>query len=69
MLSGLRSLLAAVLLLVAAATAGLAQTILAPGDRIVVAVPGEPAFGDAVALNAEGRVLLPEIGEVDLAGL
>ena len=69
MLNRFRTLLAAAALALAFVATAAAQTVLAPGDRVVIAVPGEPAFGDPVALNADGGVLLPEIGEVDLAGL
>mgnify|MGYP003332022340 CR=1 FL=1 len=69
MLIRLRTVLCGFLLLLATTLCAGAQTILAPGDRIIVAVPSEPAFDAPVSLNAEGRVLLPEVGEVELAGL
>lgn len=45
------------------------ETILGPGDRLIVALPGEAAFETPVAIEAEGTILLPEVGEVALAGL
>jgi protein involved in polysaccharide export with SLBB domain len=69
MLTRLRIFVAAAFLLLAAALPAAAQTILAPGDRVLIALPGEAAFGDPVALNADGRVLLPEVGEMELSGL
>ena len=65
----LAGLLLLALMLVVPFAASAQTTRLAPGDRILVVLPGEDAFRDPVALNAEGRVLLPEVGEVDLAGL
>lgn len=46
-----------------------APTRLVAGDRLVVALPGETAFETPVSLDAEGRILLPEVGEVELAAL
>ena len=58
-------------LLALIATPALADTPtrLAPGDRVIVALPGEAAFEAPVAIDAEGRILLPEVGEVTLGGL
>jgi len=46
-----------------------APTRLGPGDRLIVALPGEAAFEAPVAIGAEGRILLPEVGEVGIGGL
>lgn len=68
MLTRLRALIAVGLLLLAS-LASAQTTTLAPGDRLLIALPGEAEFAEPFAIDISGRVLLPEVGEVDLAGL
>jgi protein involved in polysaccharide export with SLBB domain len=68
MLSRLRALIAVALILFGCAAAA-QTTTLAPGDRLLIALPGEAEFAEPFAIDISGRVLLPEIGEVELAGL
>ncbi|MGF1563551.1 MAG: SLBB domain-containing protein [Geminicoccaceae bacterium] len=45
------------------------ETTLAAGDRVLIDLPGETEFEDPFAIDATGRLLLPEIGEVNVSGL
>ncbi len=38
------------------------------GDVLTIALPGEPAFNRDFLIDRSGRVTLPEVGDVDLAG-
>ncbi len=42
---------------------------LAPGDVILLSVPGKPELGGTLALDASGKVPVPQVGNVALAGL
>ncbi|MEI6161557.1 MAG: polysaccharide biosynthesis/export family protein, partial [Roseococcus sp.] len=39
------------------------------GDILQITVPGEDAFNQPIQIDREGRVNLPEVGPVDVAGL
>ncbi|OZA77376.1 MAG: hypothetical protein B7X76_10515, partial [Azorhizobium sp. 39-67-5] len=38
------------------------------GDILTIAMPGEPAFNRDFLIDRSGRITLPEVGDVDLAG-
>lgn len=42
---------------------------LSPGDILYIAFPGEAAFNQTFQLDLDGRLLLPEMGELYLSGL
>ena len=42
---------------------------LAPGDVLRIDLPGEAVFEDTFEIDRLGQVVLPELGEVTLAGL
>jgi protein involved in polysaccharide export with SLBB domain len=75
----LLALLALILALVAGALPALAQNAqpngqngaprLGPGDILQIVLPGEEAFATPFPIDREGRVTLPEAGEVILSGL
>ncbi|RED43800.1 SLBB domain-containing protein [Aestuariispira insulae] len=39
------------------------------GDVLKIFLPGEEAFDQAFQIRADGSVILPEVGEIDLAGM
>lgn len=57
----------------AAAQNGAAQngaaTRLNPGDVLQVVLPGEEVFANTFQVDREGRLILPEVGPVEVAGL
>ncbi|MGL4504894.1 MAG: polysaccharide biosynthesis/export family protein, partial [Aeromonas sobria] len=46
----------------------LASTLLAPGDRLAIVQPGEPAFDQPFQINKQGEITLPEVGTVVVGG-
>lgn len=40
-----------------------------PGDRLMLQLPGEDAFNEPFEVDRQGRVMLPEVGEVNVAGM
>ncbi|MBA3889050.1 MAG: SLBB domain-containing protein [Gemmatimonadaceae bacterium] len=46
-----------------------AQSLIFPGDQIVVRVAREPLLGDSVMVNERGEVSLPRIGTVNVGQL
>ena len=46
----------------------LASTLLAPGDRLAIVQPGEPAFDQPFQINKQGEIALPEVGNVVVGG-
>jgi protein involved in polysaccharide export with SLBB domain len=46
-----------------------AQELLAAGDILELSMPGEPAFDQPFRIDAEGRISLPEVGSIAVAGL
>ena len=46
----------------------LASTLLAPGDRLAIVQPGEPAFDQPFQVNKQGEIALPEVGNVAVGG-
>lgn len=44
-------------------------TTLTAGDRIFLFVPGEKAFSDDFTIDDNGKIQLPEVGTVSIAGL
>jgi protein involved in polysaccharide export with SLBB domain len=72
----LLALLVLLLALVAGAGPALAQNgqpngapRLGPGDVLQIVLPGEEAFATPFQIDREGRVTLPEAGEITLSGL
>lgn len=62
-------MLAAVPALAQPAPAGNGQTRLNVGDVMQVQLPGEDAFTNTFQIDREGRLNLPEVGGVEVAGL
>ena len=50
-------------------TAAARGEVLAVGDLVEIVLPGETDFADPFAIDERGRVVLPEVGPVSLAGL
>ena len=46
----------------------LASPLLAPGDRLAIVQPGEPAFDQPFQVNKQGEIALPEVGNVAVGG-
>ena len=46
-----------------------AEIILSPGDEVFIQVPGEKAFLAPFKVEDNGKILLPEIGAIMIAGL
>ncbi len=44
-------------------------SILRPGDTVLLSLPGEASLNTTVQIQRNGKILLPEIGEVYVAGL
>lgn len=42
---------------------------IAPGDRLIVRVWHEPEWSDSLAVDPEGRIMLPRVGAMSVAGL
>jgi protein involved in polysaccharide export with SLBB domain len=54
---------------VVAMTSAKAAETLSEGDIIQLVLPGEPAFDEPYRIDPEGKVELPELGPIPLAGL
>lgn len=48
---------------------GQAESLLEPGDRLQIDLPGEEAFSQPFSLDRERRINLPEVGGLSLAGM
>ncbi|WP_227002225.1 polysaccharide biosynthesis/export family protein [Aeromonas schubertii] len=48
---------------------GQAESLLEPGDRLQIDLPGEEAFSQPFSLDRERRINLPEVGVLSLAGM
>ncbi len=70
---GIILLLAALLMplqsLAQATAGGEAQGRLANGDQVQLAVPGRPDLNLLLTVDGKGRVPIPQVGEIGLAGL
>jgi len=42
---------------------------VAPGDRLIVRVWREPGWSDSISVAADGRIVLPRVGPIHVAGL
>lgn len=49
--------------------AEMAETRLRPGDNLILVLPGESSLNQEIQINRSGRLLVPEAGEVEIAGL
>lgn len=56
-------------LLVLGQDSGSSVGFLQAGDTIKLSVPGRPDLDNELTLDAAGRVLIPQVGEVSLAGM
>lgn len=52
-----------------AQTGGESEMILRAGDRIKLTVPGRPDLTADITLDPAGRAVIPQVGEVPLAGM
>jgi len=64
----LRLTLIVLIALLAAGELAAKALTLRTGDILAIELPGEPSFNKPFQINREGRIFLPEVGAVDLAG-
>ncbi|MCB1772199.1 MAG: SLBB domain-containing protein [Gammaproteobacteria bacterium] len=64
-----RQLLLAIAWLLSGLTVAAAGGAVQVGDVIRVSLPGEPALDKTFAVDRQGRIHLPEVGAINLAGL